>query len=117
MLTNVDKQGLWFTMDLDGRINHLFTVFDGVGCETNLSFENCLKNINNPDPWGSFHVKEYNNLGMFNGEYNYIVNKDILMETPEFVAICKILAPEYMIAFIFINIMIFSFTGIIIPVT
>jgi len=93
----LDKNGLWFTMDLDGRINHLFTVSDSEGKETNLSFENCLKNMNNLDPWGSFHIKEYNDLGMFTGEYNYIINSTILMETPQFISICKFLAPEYLV--------------------
>jgi len=86
-------------MDLQGRTHHLFDTInnDGVEFICYLSFENIIKNMNKTDPWGSFNIRTYNDLGMPLNLYNYIVDKKVIFETPKFIEMCKILAPEYLI--------------------
>jgi len=87
-------------IDLQGRTHHLFhTINDNNGdkFECYLSFENIIKNMNNTDPWGSFNIRTYNDLGMPLNLYSYITDKKLIFETSKFIEICKILAPEYLV--------------------
>lgn len=87
-----DNRGCDCFIDLEGRLHHTICT-EGVF----LSYENILKNITKLDPYDGFFTKQYNEYGMFIGEYRYVVNSIIMYSTLEFTELVKIHHPQLLI--------------------
>lgn len=88
----IDKNGFECFIYLDGRLHHAIGTEDVF-----LSYENIIKNLSRTDPWGGFNIKQYNVFGGQVGTYKYIVNFDILLNTPKFTKLANVFHPQFLI--------------------